>query len=106
MIRNNGCEYKTISKLIKLEFDYNYPYDCSLKRKESFNSKIFVPSLALLRGVLVPENTNCNLIQPVLSFHRNHVHYYISNPLVLLQILLLKDFDVYNLKSYQTSPDL
>jgi hypothetical protein len=35
-----------------------------------------------LPGVLAPVNTMGNLIQPVLSFYRNHVHFYISNPLV------------------------
>ena len=55
---------------------------------------------------LVTCNTNYNLIQLILSSHKNHMHCYTSNPLVKLQSPQPQDFDECNPKSYQTSPGL
>lgn len=38
--------------------------------------------LSFVQGVLVPLHTNYNLIELILSYHKNPSHYYISNPRV------------------------
>ena len=62
--------------------------------------------MAFVFSVLVPPHTNYNLIEPILSSPKNLLRCYTSNLPVLLQSLLLPDFDECNLMSYQTFADL
>ena len=63
----------------------------------------------LAQAVRLCHIANYNLIQLILSpdsyrVRKNPLHYYISNLLLLLRILLVTDSYVYNLIFYQTSP--